>query len=81
MSRCRKAALGGAALPEITGSVGNDGAVSAADYTTAARPSIAQCCLMTGLLSVTMLDVPVSPWLACQECCLPSWLCHCRARG
>jgi hypothetical protein len=28
-----------------------------------------------------VIDAHVAPVLACAECCLPSWLCHCRARG
>ena len=42
MSRYSKATLGGVALPERTGFVGNEGAVSAVDYTTAIAPSLFQ---------------------------------------
>lgn len=37
-----EATLGGVALSEITGFVGNEGAVYAADYTTATAPGISQ---------------------------------------
>jgi hypothetical protein len=37
-----EATLGGVALSEITGFVGNEGAVSAADYTTVTAPGISQ---------------------------------------
>jgi hypothetical protein len=77
-----KAPLGDGALPEpITGLVGT---VSALYYTASATPRTAhRLChiLVPWRLLDTLLDAHVSPWLACQECGLPQWLCHCRARG
>jgi hypothetical protein len=69
----------------VTGFVGNDGAVSVPHYTASATPYTAhlycQCAGRLSLLACRLLDVHVLPWLACQECCLPQWLCHCQAGG
>jgi hypothetical protein len=84
MTRHDKATLGGVAQPEITGFVDDDDTVSALYYTASATPRTPQrLChpLVPWLLAGTLLDAHVSPWLACQECCLPQPLCGCQGRG
>jgi hypothetical protein len=85
MKRSDQGASSGNEAPQDgTGFVSDEGTVSALYYTASATPhTLHRLChiLVTWLLADTLLDAHVSHWLACQECCLPSGLCHCRARG
>jgi hypothetical protein len=72
MTGCRKAALGGAALPEITGFVGNEGAVSVADCNRiVSQGPLGSACRHCGFLGPHQQGTGAGPhyaWLLCGAC-------------